>query len=69
MKITVKEVDDDGTVTVTGVLNAVEHQYLIQFAINGLMAMGATMALEENPQDEEGNDKLRIKFNGNNPIQ
>jgi hypothetical protein len=65
LKIKVKAHDGEGNVVVEGTLNEAEMNYLLQFGINGLMAMGAQFALEE--ADEENN--IRINFGGATSIQ
>lgn len=36
--------------------------YLLQFAINALMSMGAEIELQESAEDEEGKEISRIKM-------
>jgi hypothetical protein len=60
MKVKIKAQDDEGNIVIEGVLNEAEMNYLLQFGVNGLMAMGAQFVLEE--ADEDNN--VRIKFDG-----
>lgn len=64
MKIEVKAEDDEGNLVFEGKLNKKEVSYLLQFGINGLMAMGATFGFEK-----EDTGEVRINFSGENTVQ
>lgn len=57
MKIQIKAQDDEGNTVLEGKLNQKELDYLIQFGINGLMAMGAQFMLSE---EDEGESRIRF---------
>jgi hypothetical protein len=63
MQIEVKSRNSDtGEVEVAGHLNQIEVSFLLQFAINALMSMGAEIDLKEDDDDGEGKKKSRIKL-------
>lgn len=55
MKINVKFKDEDGNVTVEGFLNRNEVSFLLQYAINNLMADGVMFNITGD-QDEDPDD-------------
>lgn len=57
MKLAVKFKDEEGNVHLDGVLNQNEISFLIQYAVNSLMAHGVTFALAKGADNEE-----EIKF-------
>jgi hypothetical protein len=65
MKIDVKFRDEDGNVTLEGYLNRNEVSFLLQFAINELMAEGVRFNIandldeDEEPDDD---DEARLEF-------
>jgi hypothetical protein len=65
MKVAIKAHDSEGNVVIEGTLNEAEMNYLLQFGINGLMAMGAQFALEESDTDSN----VRINFGGADTMQ
>ena len=61
LKLEVKNYNEEtGAIEVAGYLNKVEVNYLLQFAINYLMAIGAEVDLKQQAQNAEGEDNLRI---------
>ena len=59
IKIEVKEKNEEtGEIDIVGTLNAIEVNYLVQYAINTLMAQGVQFDLDKEAKDNE----LRIKF-------
>lgn len=63
LKIEVKTRNEEtGDIEVAGFLNQIEVAYLLQFAINALMSMGAEIELQESAEDEEGKEISRIKM-------
>jgi hypothetical protein len=60
IKIEVRERDEEtGEVSVSGFLNKNEVSYLLQFAINALMALGTEIDLKSEPDELE---KIRFKL-------
>jgi hypothetical protein len=55
----VKAKNEDGSVLFEGSLNRHEVGFLIQYAVNALMASGAVFELDK---PEENEDDIRIKF-------
>lgn len=62
MKLDVKAKDDEGNIVFEGKLDKGEVSFLIQYAINDLMAAGVQFHME---QDEDGDDtQLKFDYNG-----
>lgn len=69
MKIEVKERNEEtGEIECAGWLNKTEVSFLLQYAINQLMAMGAVFDIKRE-QEENNKDELRIKLPTNETIQ
>jgi hypothetical protein len=63
MKLDVKAKDDDGNIVFEGKLDKAEISFLIQYAINDLMAAGVQFRME---QDEDEDDtQLKFDYDGN----
>ena len=61
LKLEVKSRNEEtGEIEVVGFLNKSEVTYLLQFAINYLMAIGAEVDLKQQAQNAEGEDAMRI---------
>jgi hypothetical protein len=60
MYIQVKAKDEDNNIVLEGKLNQQELSFLLQFAINNLMAAGVEFCVgDEEPEDE---DEMRFNF-------
>lgn len=68
MRIEVREKNEKGDINTIGELNPTEVNFLVQFAINHLMARGIKLELEEAGSDEDGADLMRIKMPDGTPI-
>lgn len=62
MLLAVKAKDDDDNIIFEGSLNKKEVAFLIQFAVNMLMADGVQFNLGEPSEDEDGAEQLRFNF-------
>jgi hypothetical protein len=60
MKLAVKFKDKDGNVHLDGVLNQNEISFLLQYAVNSLMAHGVTFALAKGEENSEEEIKFEI---------
>jgi hypothetical protein len=58
MKLDVKAKDDDGNIVFEGKLDKAEISFLIQYAINDLMAAGVQFRMEQ----DEDEDDTQLKF-------
>ena len=68
MRIEVKERNEEtGEVECAGWLNRTEVSFLLQYAINQLMAMGAVFDLKKEQLEKE--EEMRITFPSNETIQ
>lgn len=68
MRIEVKERNEEtGEVECAGWLNKTEVSFLLQYAINSLMAIGAVFDLKKEQEQEK--EELRITFPTNETIQ
>lgn len=62
MLLNVKAKDEEGNILIDGKLNKKEVAYLIQFAINLLLADGVRFNLQDDSEDEAGDEQLRLDF-------
>jgi hypothetical protein len=60
MKIDVKFRDEEGNVVLEGHLNRMETAYLLQYAINNLMAEGVMFNLDQEQAEED--ETVRFNF-------
>jgi hypothetical protein len=59
VKVTVKAKNEDGDIILEGVIAKEELSFLVQYAINDLMAVGMEFMLGE----EDGDGDKQLKFN------
>ena len=62
IEIDVKAKEEDGTIIFEGKLNRAEAGFLLGYSINDLLGAGVQFYLDQAAQDEDGNDKVRIKY-------
>ena len=62
IEIEVKAREEDGTIIFEGKLNKQEAGFLLGYSINDLLSAGVQFYLQQPPQNEDGEDELRIKF-------
>jgi cytoplasmic iron level regulating protein YaaA (DUF328/UPF0246 family) len=59
MRIDCKFKDEDGNIQVEGHFNKAEISFLLQYAVNNLLAEGVMFNIQQEEQDE---NEVRIKF-------
>lgn len=62
MKLDVKAKDDEGNIVFEGKLDKGEVSFLIQYAINDLMAAGVQFRMEQDEDEED--TQLKFDYNG-----
>lgn len=62
MMIDIKAKDDEGNILFEGKLNKSEVGFLIQYAVNDLIAAGVQFHLEADSTDEKGDEQLRFDY-------
>lgn len=68
IKIEVRERNEEtGEIEFAGWLNKIEINFLLQYAINNLMAQGVIFDLKK--EQEEGSEEMRIQIPNNATIQ
>lgn len=68
MKLAVKFKDKDGNVHLEGVLNQNELSFLVQYAVNNLMANGVVFQLKK-PTENETDENIEINVPEGTTIQ
>ena len=62
MMLDIKAKDDEGNILFEGKLNKKEVGFLIQYAVNDLVAAGVHFNLQAQSTDEKGDEQMRFDY-------
>lgn len=62
IEIDVRAKEEDGSIIFEGKLNKQETSFLLGYSINELLSAGVQFYLQQAPQNEDGDDVVRIKY-------